>query len=439
MHLADPISRAAPAAGVFAQIAALLAAVAFANLWFYLTRPRPDRGAALALLSALIAFVVAAVLYAIGSGGSDSSPASYLGLLIDGGVFLLGLLAMLHALAQVLPGVRAIPVVIGPAVGLLLIGTLFQRPGSGFSWSDPFGLGVGLALSLLLISLIVYWRLPAGPGWAAGPAVVVGVGVAAAVIAAVWLLAQPSSFAPSDALTSTVLVTAFAALACFSLLTAVAPSAWGTVPVGVAVPVSAAVPVEEGPGIKPMAKEDDLPVAGSPPPVAYTQPPSSYGTSRERAEVSPSLGVALAVVVALVAAGQSSWTLFDTALGLFSLGLLATSIRASVAGLRTPMLWVVAGAGGFSLTVMAAYFLQLWSPDLGLPSELNPLTDVLLPATWLVATLLVALVLHLMRRGREVKRSVPVARPTLAELPDATVVLSDGPTIAINLPANRKD
>lgn len=421
MHLADPISRAAPAAGAFAQIAALLAAVAFAGLWFYLTRPRPDRGAALALLSALSAFVIAAVLYAIGAGGPDSSPASYLGLLIDSGVFLLGLLAMLHALAQLLPAVRAVPIVIAPAVGLLLIGTLFQRPGAGFSWSDPFGLGVGLALSLLLISLIVYWRLPAGPGWSAGPAMVVGVGVAAAVVGAVWLFAQPSSFAPSDALTSTVLVTAFAALACFSLLTAVAPSA------------------EEGSGTKPMAKEEDRPVAGSPPSVAYTQPPSSYGTSRERAEVSPALGIAVAVVVALVAAGQSRWTLFDTALGLFSLGLLATSIRASVAGLRTPMLWVMAAAGGFSVTVMAGYFLQLWSPNLGLPSQLSPLTDVLLPSTWVVATLVVALVLQLLRRGREVRRSVPVAKPSLADLPDATVVLSDGPTIAINLPSNRKD
>src|SRR6185437_16862922 len=98
-----------------------------------------------------------------------------------------------------------------------------------------------------------------------------------------------------------------------------------------------------------------LPVAGSPPPVAYTQPPASYGTSRDRAELSPSLGIALAVVVALVAAGHARWTLFDTALGLFSLGLLVTSIRASVAGLRTPTLWVVAAAGGFSVTVVAGY------------------------------------------------------------------------------------
>src|SRR5262249_38084738 len=156
-------------------------------------------------------------------GGPDSSPASYLTLLIDGGAFLLGLLALFHALAQLLPAGRVLPIVIGPSVGLLLIGTPFQRPGAGLSWSDPFGLGVGLALSLLLISFSVYQRLPPGPGWAAGPAVVVGVGVTAAVIGAVWLFAQPSSFTPSDALTSTVLVTAFAALACFSLLTAVAP------------------------------------------------------------------------------------------------------------------------------------------------------------------------------------------------------------------------
>jgi len=421
MQFADPISRAAPAAGVFAQIAALLAAVAFGGLWFYLTRPKPDRGAALALLSALIAFVVAAALDAIVVGGPDASPASYLALLIAGAVFLLGLLAMLHALAQLLPAVRAVPIVAGPSAGLLLIGTLFQRPGAGFSWSDPFGLGVGLALSLLLISLIVYWQLPAGPGWPAGPAVVVGIGVAAAVIGAVWLFAQPSSFAPSDALTSTVLVTVFAALACFALLTAVAPLA------------------QEGPGRKHMAKDDSLPVAGSPPAVAYTQPPASYGTSRERAEVSPTLGVGLAVVVALVAAGHSRWTLFDSALGLFSLGLLVTSIRASVAGLRTAMLWVVAGAGGFSVAVVAGYFLQLWSPKLGLPSPMDTLTDVLLPSTWVIGTLVVALVLHLVRRGREVKRSTPVAKPALAELPDATVVLSDGPTIAINVPSTRKD
>jgi hypothetical protein len=88
---------------------------------------------------------------------------------------------------------------------------------------------------------------------------------------------------------------------------------------------------------------------------------------------------------------------------------------------------------------VAGYFLQLWSPELGLPSKLDPLADVLLPATWVVATLFVALVLHLVRRGREVKRSTPVVRPTLAELPDATVVLSDGPTIAINVPSKRKD
>jgi hypothetical protein len=419
MDFADPIARAAPAAGLLAQTAALLAAVAFAGLWFYLTRPRPDRGAALSLVSALLAFVVAAVLDAVVAGGPDSSPGAYLALLVDGAVFLLGLLALVHALAQLLPAVRVVPVVIGPPVGLLLVGTLFQPPGAGFTWSDPFGLGVGLALSLLLISLIVYWRLPAGPGWPAGPAVVVGAGVVAAAIGAVWLLAQPASYAPSDALTSTVLVTAFAALACFALLAAVAP-----------------LPEE---GTKSMAKEDDRPVAGSPPSVTYTQPPASYGTSRERAELSPALAVALAVVVALVAAGRARWTLFDTALGLFSLALLATTIRSSVAGLRTPMLWVVAAAGGFSVTVMAGFFLQLWSPTFGVPRGVDRLSDVLLPVTWLVATLVGALVLQGIRSGREVKRSTPPARPTVADLPDNTVVLSDGPTIAINVPSARKD
>jgi hypothetical protein len=98
---------------------------------------------------------------------------------------------------------------------------------------------------------------------------------------------------------------------------------------------------------------------------------------------------------------------------------------------------VVAAAGGFSVTVVAGYFLQLWDPKFALPDPVDPLSDVLLPATWLVATLIGALVLHLARRGREVKRSTPVARPMLADLPDNTVVLSDGPTIAINLP--RKD
>src|SRR5690349_22769402 len=144
MDFADPIARAAPAAGLFAQTAALLAAVAFAGLWFYLTRPRPDRGAALSLLSALLAFVVVAVLDAVVAGGPDSSPAAYLALLVDGAVFLLGLLALLHALAQLQPAVRVVPVAIGPPVGLLLVGTLFQPPGAGFTWSYPFGLGVGL-------------------------------------------------------------------------------------------------------------------------------------------------------------------------------------------------------------------------------------------------------------------------------------------------------
>src|SRR5689334_3455102 len=255
MNLADPISHTATAAGLFAQFAGGLAAVAFVAVWLQLTRPAPDRGAAFTLLSAFVAFAVAAVLYAVVAGGPDTSDAAYLALLIDGALLLFGLLALLHALVWRFP-----PVVAGPVVGLLLIGTLFHRPDDGYAWSSPFGLAIGLALALLLISLIVYWRLPAGTGWAAGPAVVVGVVALVVSVSGVLLLAQPATFEPSAGLTSTVLVTAFAALACFALLSAVAP-----------VPS----PIQEGSGATSMAKEKGLPVAGSPPPsVAYTQPPS---------------------------------------------------------------------------------------------------------------------------------------------------------------------
>jgi len=360
------------------------------------------------------------------AGGPDTSDAAYLALLIDGALLLFGLLALLHALVWRFP-----PVVAGPVVGLLLIGTLFHRPDDGYAWSSPFGLAIGLALSLLLISLIVYWRLPAGTGWAAGPAMVVGVVALVVSVGGVLLLAQPATFEPSAELTSTVLVTAFAALACFALLSAVAP-----------VPS----PIQEGSGATSMAKEKGLPVAGSPPPsVAYTQPPSSYGTSRDRAELTPALAVTLAVVVAVVA-GTGRWTLLDSALGLFSLGLLATSVRASVAVLRTPTLWVLAGAGGFSLTVVAGFFLQLWAPPVDVPDQMDPLSDVLLPATWLVATLILALVLNVIRRSRQVKRSAPPrtaikskTRPSIGEVSDNTVVLSDGPTIAIDVPPRPKE
>jgi hypothetical protein len=179
-----------------------------------------------------------------------------------------------------------------------------------------------------------------------------------------------------------------------------------------------------------MDKRNGMPVAGS-------TPTASYGTSRDRADLTPALGVVLAVIIAVIAA-EGRWTLLDSAFGIFSSGILANAVRvARVAGLRTPTLWLLAAAGGLSLTVISGFFLQLWAPQFKLPVGMDPLADLLLPAMWVVTTVLLAALLSLGRRRRRVKRSLP--RPTLSEISDNTVVLSDGPTIQISAQSTQRD
>jgi hypothetical protein len=416
MYFTEPILPVGQAASLYSPIAGVLAGAAFIGLMVYLTRPDLDRASggapAVSLLSALIAFVIVAVLYAVLSGGPDAS----LGIMICGAVLVLAILSMFHALALLAAATEALhammvlaqiwTVVLGPTVGLLLISTAAP---------DRFLLGLGLSAALLVVASIGYWRLAprqfADPLWPAMPALLVGLVAALAGGSAILLLMQPATYQPPDALTIGVLSAVFALMLAFSLLTAIAQPS-------------------ERSGATSMAKQNGLPIAGS-------KPTTSYGSPRDRADLRPALGVALAVVIAIIAA-EGRWTLLDSAFGVFAFGILLTAVRmATVPGLRTPTLWLLAGAGGLSLTVISGFFLQLLAPRFTLPAQMDPLEDLLLPSMWVVTTLPLAVLLSLVRSRRQVTRTT--SKPALSEISDNTVVLSDGPTIQISAQPTHRD
>jgi hypothetical protein len=420
MYFADPILSVGQAAGLYPLIATILAGSAFIGLMVYLTRPSPDKASAdppaVSLLSALIGLVVVAVLFAVLSSGPAASDTTYLGMMICVAVFALAILSMFHALALLASGPTALPsmmvvariwtIVIGPTVGLLLVST---------SAPDLFPIGLALSAVLIFVSSIGYWRLTprqfADPLWPALPALLVAFVAALATGSTIVLLMQPATYQPPDALTIVVLGAVFGLMLAFSLLTAIAQPS-------------------ERSGATSMAKQNGLPIAGS-------KPTSSYGSPRERADLTPALSVALAVVISVIVA-EGRWTLLDSAFGIFAFGILANAVRmATVAGLRTPTLWLLAAAGGLSLTVISGFFLQLWAPRFSLPARMDPLEDLLLPSMWVVATVLLAVLLLLGRRRRQVKRSTP--QPALSEISDNTVVLSDGPTIQISGQPSHRD
>ena len=444
MYFADPILSVGPAASLYPLTAAVLAGSALLALMVYLTRPTPDKAPAdppaVSLLSALIGFVVVAVLFVVLSSGPTASDTAYLGTMICVAVFALAILSMFQALALlasgpmplvasgampplasdsvplVASGSTALPammvvariwtIVIGPTVGLLLVSTTAP---------DLFPMGLVLSVVLLVVSAIGYWRLTprpfADPLWPVLPALLVAFVAALATGITILLLMQPATYRPPHALTIGGLGAVFGLMLAFSLLSAIAQPS-------------------ERSGATPMAKQNGLPIAGS-------KPTSSYGSPRDRADLTPALGVALAVVIAVIAA-EGRWTLLDSAFGVFAFGLLANAVRMStVAGLRTPTLWLLAAAGGLSLTVISGFFLQLWAPRFSLPARMDPLEDVLLPAMWVVTTVLLAVLLLLGRRRGQVKRTTP--KPARSEISDNTVVLSDGPTIQISGPPTRRD
>ena len=99
-------------AGLYCQIAGVLAGFAFTGLHQYLTRRKADTtdgGAkregpvALSLFAALTALTICSLLYAILAGGRPNSGPALTGLLIYGPIFGVAILSMFHALVRLLP------------------------------------------------------------------------------------------------------------------------------------------------------------------------------------------------------------------------------------------------------------------------------------------------------------------------------------------------
>jgi hypothetical protein len=252
-------SHVTTAAGIYSQVAGMLAGLAFTALVAFLGRhaQADDDSAAVTLMLTFVSLVVVAVLYAVLAGGPDESGPAYLGVMIYGGSFALAILSMFHSigllaartagLVWTLRAARVWTSAVGPAVAMLLVSSAAldiyyfncgvpsgdldggltyvgcEPATSQLAPTKPFGLGLALAIGVLALSSIVLLRRTRyshGRGWLAAPAMVATAFAIMASGAAVWLLMTPSDFAPGEHLQIAVISVVGLATLTFGVLSA---------------------------------------------------------------------------------------------------------------------------------------------------------------------------------------------------------------------------
>ncbi|MFG1867045.1 hypothetical protein [Micromonospora arborensis] len=257
-------------AGLYSQIAGVLAGFAFTTLLSYLGRQpeeiavpdqpgtAPKKGSpeirhqvTVVLFNTLGGLVVCAVLYGMLAGGSPDSANSLSGMMVNGPAFSLAILGIFFATAlaatpfthleQMLASARVLLGIVGPTIAMLLVagssmdlalkGCLRTGPAEDclasrqLTLTQPYGLGIGLTLLLALLgaaALIAFWRPKVPPpSWTArGMAhLIIGVPVIT-VVGAIAVATMPADFLLPGALQMIIEVATFVILAMFSALAA---------------------------------------------------------------------------------------------------------------------------------------------------------------------------------------------------------------------------
>jgi hypothetical protein len=272
MDVADPFVNIGNTAGLYSQIAGVLAGFAFTGLLLYLNGARgeeastqeTDSGApydtrqdvAVVLFNTLGALIICAILYGELAGGDPASGIAFSSVLLNGLAFSLAILGMFYAtalaatsfahLTAMVAAARFLVGMIGPTICMALIASAaldldvarctanaksperveeICRGAERVTLNSPYGLALLFTILIALISLILlFWfRRSAAQSRHWIPLVIAWIILAAAIITVgvnVYLTAQPKDYLLSDVALRVMLIVTFLTLCCFSGMTA---------------------------------------------------------------------------------------------------------------------------------------------------------------------------------------------------------------------------
>lgn len=244
-------------AGLYCQIAGVLAGFAFTGLHQYLTRRKAvaagggherEGPVALSLFAALTALTICSLVYAILAGGRPNSGPALTGLIVYGPVFSLAVLAMFHAVVLLLPtenknlglvawGARVIVSIVGPTIVMAIVsvgatyviyvadcGTACD-PWHPLLLSKAVGwLGIVMSATVFLGSIVAFrfsssFRIKQEDLWAAAPACLVLVVSMLSLFIIFWLATLPPDFRAGGTHLAVIDILAFLVVGAFSVLT----------------------------------------------------------------------------------------------------------------------------------------------------------------------------------------------------------------------------
>ncbi|WP_433308759.1 hypothetical protein ACQP0U_18710 [Micromonospora sp. CA-269861] len=266
----QPFINIGATAGLYSQIAGVLAGFAFTTLLSYLGRQpeeadvpgqplgRPNQNqlgvrqqVAVVLFNTLGGLVVCAVLYGMLAGGSPDSGNSLSGMMVNGPAFCIAILGIFFGTAlaatpfihlqPMLASARILLGIVGPTIAMLLVagasmdlsveeclrtGPAEDCPASSqVTLSQPYGLGIGLTFLLALLAVaavIACWRPKEPPSpWAARAMAHLIIGVPAiTVVGAIVVATMPADYLLPDVVQIAIEVATFVILCLFAALAA---------------------------------------------------------------------------------------------------------------------------------------------------------------------------------------------------------------------------
>jgi hypothetical protein len=265
MTLADPLVNIGSTAGLYSQVAGVLAGFAFTALLIYLNRPADGaldgvhgsggtahRDVTVMLFNTLGALIICAILYGVLAGGSPDAANSFSATFINGPAFGFAILGMFFAtalaarpfehLTSMLTAARITVALIGPSIVMALIGTaaldiqitacIARDPSTAAECPlvesarlvSPFSLGLLLTLLLILAAVtFLVWFRRSVVNTGMTPVVLATLILSSAVVAVVgnvFLSTKPPEYLLPVSVVFAVLFVTFAVLILFSFLTA---------------------------------------------------------------------------------------------------------------------------------------------------------------------------------------------------------------------------
>jgi len=272
MDVADSFVNIGNTAGLYSQIAGVLAGFAFTGLLLYLNGARGEgvsiqetdsgglydsrQDVAVVLFNTLGALIICAILYGELAGGDPASGIAFSSILLNGLAFSLAILGMFYAtalaatpfahLTAMVAAARFLVGMIGPTICMALIASAaldldvarctastksparaeeICRGTERVTLNSAYGLALLFTILTASIGLfLLFWfRRPAAQSRHWVPLVIAWIILGAAIITVgvnVYLTTQPKDYLLSDATLRVMLIVTFLTLCCFSGMTA---------------------------------------------------------------------------------------------------------------------------------------------------------------------------------------------------------------------------